>query len=83
MLRKLLNHQTYAVILMNRNEKISLLLRIAHLEDCADAYQGLATSIAEEFEHLALAVDQAGSFVATTRCRMSDFSKISRDHRQE
>ena len=82
-LRSLHKSQTYEIDAMAETEAVDLLLNAARLSDSPEKYKDSANSIAKELGCLALAIDQAGAYIANGQCSIHDFLRIFRSHRQE
>ena len=82
-LKNLPKSQICEIDVMDENEAVILLLKAARLEDSFKTYADPAKFIAEELGFLALAVDQAGAYIANGECSIHDFLTIFRSHRQE
>ena len=82
MLRRLPASQTRDVAGMEHDEAPVLLLKSSRLhissEDCQE--QGLA--IVKELGYLALAIDQAGAYIASGECYLDDFLNVFNAHRR-
>ena len=82
MLRRLPTSQIRRVAEMNRVEAPELLLKSARLDLLSEEYQKLGSAIVEELGSLALAIDQAGAYIASGECRLDDFLDVFNTHRQ-
>lgn len=83
MLRKLPPPQVRHVLEMDKDEATSLLLKSAHLDTNSQLYITGASIIVEELGCLALAVDQAGAYIANSMCDLDNFLDVFRSHRHE
>jgi tetratricopeptide (TPR) repeat protein len=68
---------------MDRKEAISLLTKAARQYDVSKELETLATPIVEDLGCLALAIDQAGAYIATGLCRFGDYRQIFYNHRKK
>ncbi len=66
---------------MEDDDAVELLLDAARLKPAPDAVKALAATIVAELGHLALAVDQAGAYIACGECRVYDFLDTFERHR--
>lgn len=66
---------------MGRDEAVGLLLDAARLRPTSDEVTQLAEDIVEELGRLALAVDQAGAYIARSEWRVLDFLSTFKRHR--
>ncbi|KAL8741601.1 MAG: hypothetical protein Q9190_005811 [Brigantiaea leucoxantha] len=82
MLRRLPVSQMRHVSEMDYEEALELLLKSAHLEKSSKDYQVQALAIVAELGYLALAVDQAGAYIASGECYLDDFVDVFNAHRQ-
>jgi len=82
MLRRLPASQTRHVAEMDHNEARALLLTSARLNISLEDYQEQGLAIIEELGCLALAIDQAGAYIASGECRLDDFLDVFNAHRQ-
>ena len=67
---------------MNRVEAPELLLKSIRLDLLLEEYQKLGSAIVEELGYLALAIDQAGAYIASGECRLNDFLDVFNTYRQ-
>jgi len=65
---------------METDEAISLLLKVART-DSSDAIREDAERLVSDLGFLALAIDQAGSFIATRKCPLKEYRDTFRDCR--
>ncbi|KAL8939769.1 MAG: hypothetical protein Q9211_002587 [Gyalolechia sp. 1 TL-2023] len=82
MLRRLPASQIRHVSEMNHDEAPELLLKSARLNVLSEDYQQQALAIVAELGYLALAIDQAGAYIASGECYLDDFLDIFNEHRQ-
>jgi len=82
MLRRLAGSQIRCVSEMNEDEASELLLKSAHLDMSPKSYEEQASDIVTELGYLALAIDQAGAYIANGECRIDDFLDTFNIHRQ-
>jgi len=82
MLRRLPGSQKRCVSEMNEDEASELLLKSAHLDMSRKSYKKQASDIVIELGCLALAIDQAGAYIASGECRIDDFLDTFDAHRQ-
>ncbi|KAL9041418.1 MAG: hypothetical protein Q9214_004116 [Letrouitia sp. 1 TL-2023] len=82
MLRNLPLHQKSRVDELSEDEGVDLLLKASHLEE-VEIHRETALDAARELGFLALAIDQAGAYIANGRCHLQDFLDQFRAHRQE
>jgi len=82
MLRRLPGSQIRCVSEMNEDEASELLLKSAHLDMSPKSYKKQASDIVTELGYLALAIDQAGAYIASGECRINDFLDTFNAHRQ-
>lgn len=68
---------------MDAKEAITLLIKCAYLDEDSEESKRLAKPIVEELGSLALAIDQAGAYIATGQCRLDDYLRIFHNHRKE
>jgi tetratricopeptide (TPR) repeat protein len=66
---------------MEDDDAVDLLLDAARLKPASDAACALAAKIVSELGNLALAVDQAGAYIARGECRLGDFLTTFERHR--
>ncbi len=66
---------------MDDDEVVQLLLDAARLTPASDKVTALATGIVHQLGNLALAIDQAGAYIARAECRICDFSDTLERHR--
>jgi hypothetical protein len=66
---------------MDDDEAVQLLLDAARLTLASAEVTALATGIVHELGNLALAIDQAGAYIARGECRVYDFSDTLARHR--
>ncbi|KAI4164013.1 MAG: hypothetical protein LQ342_002248 [Letrouitia transgressa] len=81
MLRRLPVSQTQYISELEHNEASALLFKSARL-DVSEEYQERASRIVAELGCLALAVDQAGAYIASGECHLDDFLDTFNAHRQ-
>ncbi|KAL9610367.1 MAG: hypothetical protein Q9167_004937 [Letrouitia subvulpina] len=81
MLRKLPASQTHCISEMEHNEALALLLKSARL-DASKEYQEQASQIVAELGCLALAIDQAGAYIASGECSIDDYLNTFNAHHQ-
>ena len=81
MLRRLPTSQMRCVSGLNDEEAPELLLKSARLNASSKGYQEQALAIVKELGYLALAIDQAGAYMARGECRLDDFLDIFNVHR--
>ena len=81
MLRSIPKSHTCGINELDRDDATKLLLKSARLDDSTESYQSLAVSIVEELGFLALAIDQAGAYIANSQCSIQDFVATFREHR--
>jgi len=72
-LRRLPGSQMRCVSEMNEDEALELLLKSAHLDMSPTSYKKQASDIVTKLGYLALAIDQAGAYIASGECRIDDF----------
>ena len=82
MLRRLPGSQMRCVSEMNKDEASELLLKSAHLDMPLKSHKKQASDIVAELGYLALAIDQAGAYIANGECRIDDFLETFNVHRQ-
>ena len=82
MLRRLLGSQMRCVSEMNENEASELLLKSARLDVSVKSFKKQASDIVTDLGCLALAVDQAGAYIASGECYIDDFLSTFNAHRQ-
>ncbi|KAL8718789.1 MAG: hypothetical protein Q9225_004121 [Loekoesia sp. 1 TL-2023] len=82
MLRRLSGSQKRCVSEMNENEASELLLKSAHLDMSLKNYEKQASDIVAELGYLALAIDQAGAYIANCERCIDDFLETFNIHRQ-
>ena len=82
MLRRLLASQMRHVAEMNHVEALELLSKSARLDISSEKYQKLGSAIVKELGYLALAIDQAGAYIASGECRLDNFLDVFKIHRQ-
>ena len=83
MLRPLPSQQIYKVDEMTEREAIDLLLKSARQEDVLETLKDIAIPIVKELGFLALAIDQAGAYIAGGQCDMRAFLATFKRHRHE
>ncbi|KAL2036638.1 hypothetical protein N7G274_010664 [Stereocaulon virgatum] len=66
---------------MNHVEAAALLFKSARLNISSEDYQEQSLAIIEELGYLALAIDQAGAYIASGECRLDDFLDVFNAHR--
>ncbi len=66
---------------MDEAEAVQLLLDAARLDAASKALWAPACSIVAELGYLALAIDQAGAYIARGECRIDDFVETLKRHR--
>ncbi len=66
---------------MDDDEAVQLLLDVARLTPASDEVTALAAGIVHKLGNLALAIDQAGAYIARGECRIYDFSNTLERHR--
>ncbi len=81
MLRRLPGSQMRCVSEMNEDEASEHLLKSAHLDMSSISYKKQASDIVTELGYLALAIDQAGAYIASGECRVDDFLETFNTHR--
>ncbi|MCJ1314586.1 hypothetical protein MMC25_008268 [Agyrium rufum] len=64
-------------------DAIHLLLTAAGLSDCSAIQRKQARAICEELGCLALAVDQAGAYIANGQCNLDSFLSTYKEHRRD
>lgn len=67
---------------MNYDEAPELLLKSARLDVSSTDYRAQALAIVAELGHLALAIDQAGAYIASGEYYLDDFLDVFNAHRQ-
>ncbi|KAL8636885.1 MAG: hypothetical protein Q9228_005779 [Teloschistes exilis] len=67
---------------MNHDEAQELLLKSARLNVSFTDYRAQALAIVAELGYLALAIDQAGAYIASGECYLDDFLNVFNAHRQ-
>ncbi|KAI4260721.1 MAG: hypothetical protein LQ352_000113 [Teloschistes flavicans] len=67
---------------MNHDEAPELLLKSARLNVSSTDYLAQALAIVAELGYLALAIDQAGVYIASGECYLDDFLDVFNAHRQ-
>ena len=67
---------------MNYDEAPELLLKSARLNVSSTEYRAQALAIVAELGYLALAIDQAGAYIASGECYLDDFLDVFNEHRQ-
>ena len=82
MLRRLPESQKRRIWEMDVEQATELLLKSAHLDDSTQAYKYPAIAIVKELGCLALAVDQAGAYIASGECYIDDFLETFNVHRK-
>ena len=82
MLRRLSASQIRHVSEMNHDEAPELLLKSARLIASSTDYRAQALTIVAELGYLALAIDQAGAYIASGGCYLDDFLDVFDAHRQ-
>ncbi|KAL9611396.1 MAG: hypothetical protein Q9167_003937 [Letrouitia subvulpina] len=82
MLRRLPTSQMRHVSEMTYDEAPELLLKSARLNVSSTDYRAQALAIVAELGYLALAIDQAGAYIASGGCFLDDFLDIFNAHRQ-
>ena len=82
MLRRLVESQMRCVSEMNENEASELLLKSARLDMSVKSFKKQASDIVTGLGCLALAVDQAGAYIASGECYIDDFLSTFNAHRQ-
>ncbi|KAL8831591.1 MAG: hypothetical protein Q9170_005232 [Blastenia crenularia] len=82
MLRRLPASQVRQVSEMNHDEALELLLKSARLDVSSTNDQAQASAIVAELGYLALAIDQAGAYIANSECYLEDFLDVFNAHRQ-
>ena len=82
MLRRLVGSQMRCVSEMNENEASELLLKSARLDVSVKSFKKQASDIVTTLGCLALAVDQAGAYIASGECSIDDFLSTFNAHRQ-
>ncbi|KAI4098876.1 MAG: hypothetical protein L6R37_006269, partial [Teloschistes peruensis] len=82
MLRRLPVSQMRHVSEMNYDEAPELLLKSARLNVSSTDYRTQALAIVAELGYLALAIDQAGAYIASGECYLDNFLDVFNAHRQ-
>ncbi|KAL8992272.1 MAG: hypothetical protein Q9169_007232, partial [Polycauliona sp. 2 TL-2023] len=82
LLRRLSTSQTRHVADMATHEAGKLLLRSARLTASSQEDQKHVSAIIAELGYLALAIDQAGAYIASGECSLNDFTTVFNSHRQ-
>ncbi|KAI4139001.1 MAG: hypothetical protein LQ341_004411 [Variospora aurantia] len=82
MLRRLPASQTLHVSELDYDEAPELLLKSARLNVSSTDYRAQASAIVAELGYLALAIDQAGAYIASGECYLDDFLDVFNEHRQ-
>ena len=67
---------------MTHDEARALLLTSARLNLLSEQFREQASTIVEELGYLALAIDQAGAYIANGECYLDDFLEVFNAHRQ-
>ena len=83
MLRRLPASQIRHVAEMDHEEAPDLLLKSARLYISPNDHQKQALAIVAELGYLALAIDQAGAYIASGECCLDDFLDVFNAHRQQ
>lgn len=68
---------------MQESEAVTLLLKAARLDEESEEMRRLAMPIVKELGCLALAIDQAGAYIAMGRCNIEGYVEMFRNHREE
>ncbi|KAL9004634.1 MAG: hypothetical protein Q9188_002561, partial [Gyalolechia gomerana] len=82
MLRRLPASQIRHVSEMNHDEAPELLLKSARLNVSIKDHQAQALAIVAELGYLALAIDQAGAYIASGECYLDDFLDVFNERHQ-
>ncbi|KAI4166730.1 MAG: hypothetical protein LQ343_007804 [Gyalolechia ehrenbergii] len=82
LLRRLPASQIGHVSEMNHNEAPELLLKSARLNVSIKDHQAQALAIVAELGYLALAIDQAGAYIASGECYLDDFLDVFNERHQ-
>ncbi|KAL9017793.1 MAG: hypothetical protein Q9185_004882 [Variospora sp. 1 TL-2023] len=82
MLRRLPASQTLHVSELDYDEAPELLLKSARLNVSSTDHRAQASAIVAELGYLALAIDQAGAYIASGECYLDDFLDVFNEHRQ-
>ena len=82
MLRRLSEFQMRHVAEMNNDEASETLLKSARLDTSSGINKEQASIIVRELGYLALAIDQAGAYIASGQCRLDDFLDTFNTHRK-
>ncbi|KAI4265159.1 MAG: hypothetical protein L6R35_007180, partial [Caloplaca aegaea] len=82
MLRRLPASQTLHVSELDYDEAPELLLKSARLNVSSTDHRAQASAIVAELGYLALAIDQAGAYIASGECYLDDFLVVFNEHRQ-
>ena len=82
MLRRLPTSQIRHVAEMDRDEASDLLLKSARQNTSSEDYSELGSAIVAELGYLALAIDQAGAYIASGGCPLDNFLEVFDAHRQ-
>ena len=83
MLRSLPGPQICKVGEMSEVDAAALLLKSARLDSSVITYKEYIGPILKELGHLALAIDQAGAYIANGQCSIQGFLSTFRNHRRE
>ena len=82
MLRRLSESQMQHVSDMNDDEASELLLKSARVNTSSETDREQALGIVHELGHLALAIDQAGAYIASGGCCLDDFLDTFKVHHE-
>ena len=82
MLRRLPASQTRHVAEMDHDKASALLSKSACLNISSEDYQEQGLAIVEELGYLALAIDQAGAYIASGECHLDNFLDVFNTHHQ-
>jgi hypothetical protein len=81
MLKDFASDAVFEVAEMEDDDAVQLLLDAARLRPASDEVMQLAKDIVARLGHLALAIDQAGAYMARGECRIYDFLATFERHR--
>jgi hypothetical protein len=82
-LRSLYAQAMCEVAKLDEAEAVQLLLDVAQLDSASEVLWAAARHIISELGYLALAIDQAGAYIARGNCTIDDFVKTLRWHRAD
>ncbi|KAI9845326.1 MAG: hypothetical protein M1837_004948 [Sclerophora amabilis] len=83
MLRSLPSRQARKVDTMNEGDAVTLLLKSARLDELSQHFKDVTLPIVRELGCLALAIDQAGAYIASGECCIRDFLETFQLHSQD